>query len=724
MAEDDASFTMQLVDELSENMRAMKMALADIQAALGDSGKAAEMAGAAFKNTGKDVDKATEAMVRMDQAMAHQRWVKMKQGQAETAKLGAEFKKIDDAMAHQKWVSLKRAEVQSAKAAAAAKLHSDGLERVAALGPRLDDLAMGPIKAVGVAAGTAAVAVGAAAVAATVMIGGAIVEASSFAQKSRSALTQLTGSAVVAEREFDNVRHTAAELGLDVDDTQKSFQKLLAAQFSIGRSKDFIKMGGDLQAIGTTAEGVQSVMQGIVKIKNVGKLTGESLQQLQEGGLSGKLISDALQKSTGKDADAVSKMLSGGKIDAETGIEAIIEAVKHKVGEHELGEAGARFAESTMAGFTGKLKGGFRNAMIDIGIAVEPAITRITTLMSKSVDHFMKSGRLEQMSDTLIAAFDRFAGFIEQHWPTIEKVILGTIDFIIKGVWLVVDALEFMANNWDTISTILKGVGIVLGVVAAGAALMFAPFMLVVAAVTAVTAAIVFAIGWISGKLIPVIGALWETWKSTMGALVEPFVTAFQTIASIFDASGLSWGEKMVSIGKALVQGLINGILAVATLPVTLMENLASNMVGAYKTVMGQHSPSTVMEDAAIDTVAGVDVGVDKASMGAISEVTSVATDISSAFRDSLVSPSPANDIAPAASGMVAEAPALTGATADAAAAAVRSVPAAASEGGSGPDITVNVNVNGANASNPQELATDIATQVRRELEAIFDKAS
>lgn len=730
MGVDDASFTMQLLDELTAPGRDMGAVLAALKSALGEAGSAAGDAGDALKGAGRDAAKAAEAMESafkgMDAAMAHQNWVKMKRGQVETGKLNAEFKKMDDAMAHQKWVGLKRAEVQSNKAAFAAKQHADGLQRVTALGPPLDKLAMGAVAGVGLAAAGAALAVGAAVGVVSVKIGIAAIDAASFAQKSKLALTQLTGSAETAAAEFDDVRRNIIS-GLSVDDTVKSFQKLLAAQFSIGQSKDILKMGGDLQAIGTTAEGVQSAIQGITKIKNTGKLGGESLQQLQQAGLSGKLISDALQKSTGQDAEGVQKLISAGKIDADTGIAAIIEAVKHKVGEHELGEAGKKFADSTMVGFTSKLQDGMRNAMVDIGMKVEPGIGRILTLLSGTIDKLTKSGKLQQLSDTLVVGFRRFTAFIEQNWPTIESIIVGTIDFITKGIWAVIDVLGFMADNWSTISLILKVVGVALGVVVAGALLMFAPLLLLTAAVLAIGAALAWVVGWVRTKLWPALVAVGQAWWDTVTGIVAPFKAAFDAVVAIFTDTGMSWTEKFFAIGSAIITGLVNGITAMMMAPIDLVRNIGGRIVEAFTGVLQTHSPSKIFESAGIDTMIGFNIGVDDSASRAISGVQAVASDITSAFTGALAIQTPANDVtaSPVAAALGVEAPTLQGANAQAASAAVQGVAAPTGDGGtSGGPISVTVQVSGADVSNPEQLGQTIGVAVRRELEAIFDKAS
>ncbi|HMI85108.1 MAG TPA: tape measure protein [Polyangiaceae bacterium] len=707
---DDASFTMQMIDEVTGPVTAMKAAIGDIKAALGEAGAAAGGAGDALKVATKDIKKTTDAL-----------------------------KGMDDAMAHQKWVAMKQAEVLSQKAAFAAKQHADGLGRVAALGTPLDKLVMGPLKFVAKWGAIAATAVGAGLGFIAAKFSRATLAAASFQQNSVFALTELTGSASIAGKEFDDVSNMAVELGLNVQDSVKGFTKLVAAQFSIGQSKEILRMGADLRTVGASADNVKAAILAITQIKSKGKLQSEELMQLQEANVPGGRIMDALQKNLGKSRDEVQALLQGGKIDADTGVQAIMDAIKAKTGESTLGEAGKKWADTTLEGFWGKMTAGFDMGMIDIGKRILPSLNAIATLASGTLDKLTKSGKLQQLGETIVAGFQKFTGWLQSNWPAVESIIVGTIDFIIKGVWMVVDVLGFMADNWGTIKTVLQGIGIVLGVVAAGAVLMMAPFLLVGAAIVTIVAAIAFVIGWVTGKLIPAFVAFGTAVSETVGSIIEPFKNAFDTIAAIFDSTGTSWTEKFLGIGMAIVTGLANGIAAMMTAPVELVWNLGKNIISAFKTVLGIASPSTVMVEAGIDTVGGVPIGVDKEAAAAIASVTGVATDISDAFTGALAMKTPASEVTDVFTGqplfrkpelfappqaMTETAPTLEGANAQAASVAAQSVSGPGDGGGMVVNNNISVTVDGAQATDPRALATDIASVVHRELVKLLQFAA
>jgi tape measure domain-containing protein len=171
--------------------------------------------------------------------------------------------------------------------------------------------------------------------------GEAAAEASAFAERSQLAIGFLTHDMPGARAAFDDVRQEAQSLGLNVEETVGSFQRMLAMQFSVGQSKDLIKLGGDLQAVGADAEHVQRLLYAITEIKGLGTLQQRQVRMLEMAGVSGELINEALAKRLGVTTTAqVKKLQKKGQIDAATAIDAIEEAVRHKVGESQLGEAG------------------------------------------------------------------------------------------------------------------------------------------------------------------------------------------------------------------------------------------------------------------------------------------------------------------------------------------------------------------------------------------------
>lgn len=476
--------------------------------------------------------------------------------------------------------------------------------------------------------------------------GQAAIEAASFGQQSQLAFEHLIGSGADAAKTFDDVRHMAADLGLDVKDTVHSFQELLAAQFSIGQAKELVKMAADMRVIGGDAQKVQSIFLALSQIKSVGVLQGGDLRQLEQAGISGKLVFDELSKSLGVSVQEVQKLQQAGKITADQGIDAIMKAVKFKLHENDLGDAGKEWANTTLEGFKGQLAGKFDNAMLDIGKLILPNLNHIAQSIQKVFSRLAESGLFQKLSDTLVRGFQRVADFVDMHMPEIESLVVGVVGAIISGVEGAIQVINFMNDHWEAVKVSLEVVAVGLGLVAFAfasvAAVVIGPFFFMAAA----------------------IGAVVEKVKELSAVGTEMFNQA------------MGWA-------KNLIDGLVQGIENFAGAALDKVKGFAQSIIDTFSFHMDMHSPSRVFADMGALTVDGFGEGI------------------------------AANDTT------------VQGATADMASSAVQGVGQGNGAGGGaeggGRSVTfgdIIVNVGGSSSS-----ASDIAKEVRRELELAFEAA-
>jgi len=326
--------------------------------------------------------------------------------------------------------------------------------------------------------------------------------AAEFGQRSVLAIGFLTNDTANAAAAFDNTRHLAQSLGLDVEATEHSFQRLLAAQFSIGKSTELIKMGADLQAIGASADEVSGALLAITQIKSKGKLQAQEMLQLQERGISSELVYNALQKSLGKNKGQVQKMQQAGKITGDVAIEAIIDAIKHKTHESNLGEAGKAFADSTITGMRNQFAAGVSNFFLDVGKELEPGMVQLTQLVKGTIVKLAENQELRDVGSALLERWGQFINFMTRNWPRIEGMLVVGLHAVVGAAGLLIKAGDWVVEHWDGVSTALQG----LTVVALGAGiaistvvgLIAAPFVLAGAAITGVIGLIKGAIDFIT----------------------------------------------------------------------------------------------------------------------------------------------------------------------------------------------------------------------------------
>lgn len=289
--------------------------------------------------------------------------------------------------------------------------------------------------------------------------GEASVQAAMFAQTSRLAMSFLIGNAATAAVQFDSVRKEAQQLGLDVENTQHSFQKLLAAQFSIGKSRELIRMGSDLQAIGASADDVAGALLAITQIKSKGRLQAQEMLQLQERGISSELVYGALQRRLGKTKDQVQALQQKGKIGGDDAIEAILEAVRHKTGTTFAGQAGANFANNTITGMIGQGRAALSNFFIDVGDAILPGITNIAGKIKDVVTLIANDPKVAELGTFLLNRFEYFTLWLDANWPRISGLLVDGARFMVDAIRFVVDAFDEGTTQGKVFHGLLVGLG-------------------------------------------------------------------------------------------------------------------------------------------------------------------------------------------------------------------------------------------------------------------------
>lgn len=395
-----------------------------------------------------------------------------------------------------------REQVKAAKAVAAeqkrvADFQKGMGQQKADRGAGLVDFATGGLKggaiAIGVAAAAAAAAVGFLAF----KFGEAAVQASAFAQQSRMALTFLLDSAPQANEEFDNVRKMAQGLGLDVQDTQLGFQKLLAAQFEVGKAKELIRMSSDLQAIGASADQTKRAIIAISQIKNTGYLQGDELNQLREAGVSTELVYRELGKRLNKTVPEIIKMQEKRQLDSTNVIEAVLGAVRQKTHSNKAGDAGKKFAETTLIGMTGVMKGRIQNAFIDMGDAILPGLTRLMAVAKRAFDSVGNNPKLAKLGDLMLSKFNGFVSWVEIHWPYISLLLDQGLKLMAASIKLAFDMVDATTVPGMIFITTMGSIALILGVAGVAAFLLMAPLYLFIAVLGLLAFAVYKAVRWV-----------------------------------------------------------------------------------------------------------------------------------------------------------------------------------------------------------------------------------
>lgn len=420
-----------------------------------------------------------------------------------------------------------------------------------------------------------------------------------FGERSELAFDQLAKHGATGPKLFELGRTLAKKYGQDIQDTTTNVQKLLAAQFDPKLATDIIAMGADMRVLGATAEETKGAVRAISQIKGAGKLMGDELLQLSEAGVPINAVREEIGRILGgKSTAEVIKLQAAGQIDADTAIQGVLSAVQRVSGSSKLGEAGARFADTTIEGMLGRGKAAAQDAVLGI-------TSRITGPLNKSVGKRLASFSAFLESPEGVAMLDKIGGTLERVVGLADKFVSGFGDGFGEAFKVVGDGAKalfapFTGGDGKRASVIIKSIGRTVG------------------QMTAALAVGVGILGGVAAGLSVLVNTGHHVMRAIVVGIVDPlgkmlgnFVVWWDDLKTFFDAEGVSLGTKMTQIGKHIVQGLGDGIKAMARYPLDALKGIGSGAIDAMKKTLGIASPSKVFAALGKDTAAGYTIGVD-----------------------------------------------------------------------------------------------------------------
>ncbi|WP_437310001.1 tape measure protein [Sorangium sp. So ce388] len=565
-------------------------------------------------------------------------------------------------------------QISGGRALAAVGVLSRGFER---MGPAIEIAGgaarrMGPVlSAIGSGALFAAKDVGvlaAAGVAAGAGLVTAVVKAQAQREGIMKGLEVQLKSRALAEQTMVQATRTADILGESRMAVAGQFNDLLAKGFDINRVDEIVKRMGDLKIVDPNADQA-GITRAISQIAGTGKLQGDELNQLAENGLETIAVYDAIGKKLNKTRAEVIKLKEAGKIDSDTAIQGILDAIGNQTGNKAPGAVAADAARESLDGIMRRFSNLPGNLLSSIGVDKE--LGTIKGSLNEVLTYFETTGQ-GKVADALESTF----GAIVKGFTGVDVSgpggITGTIDRILTGIVEARPQIEAFSKGLRQAFEI--------------------------------GGAIMTAIGWFSqvkesaSSLLDRLGALGSVIRlAVLGPieagprLLSGMVGAINTLASV----GLGgWAAKVQAeivglatsvytwaseIGTQIVAGIEAGVLGAYGRAAAAVASVATGAISTAKGILGIQSPSKVFEQIGAFTVAGFERGIAANDSGAL---------------ESLVAP-----------------PDLAAITGGAAATAGRL-------GAGGLTVQVNVDAKGASRQDAEHIADIVTDRIVRELEA------
>lgn len=367
-------------------------------------------------------------------------------------------------------------------------------------------------------------------------LGVASVKAGASLQSTKTAFTNMLGSAEKAQDFLGKMQDFAAKTPFEFSQVSQAAQKFIAFGFSAEQVIPTLTAVGDAAAgVGLGAEGINRITLALGQMAAKSKVQAGEMMQLTETGIPAwKMLTDQIGVSVPEAMDRVSK----GAIDAATGITALVSGMEQSFG-------GMMDQQSqTISGTWSTLMDGLEQSAAQVGLQIAESLNL--------------TGIFQSLGDMLT----NFAATVQSSGLT--KALLTAIP------------PEFLAGILLIVST-LTGFAIpAIGLFVAKVALMAAPFVAAVAAAApfiaaaAAVATALYAI-WKSGMTVEdVLGAMGirmetvtravDAVQAMMSAAAQSIIANLQALEPVFTLVAAVMGAAFYA-SLQIIGAVVNGVL-------------------------------------------------------------------------------------------------------------------------------------------------------------------
>jgi tape measure domain-containing protein len=304
-------------------------------------------------------------------------------------------------------------------------------------------VAIGALKGIAVAAGAVAAATGAA-------LAAALKTAFGFNKDMENYQTNfevMLGSYELAVDKTQELKQLAASTPFEMSDLAQGTQTLLAFGVANSESTSLLKMTGDI-ALGNSDK-FQRLNTALGKAESLGKLTGETYQQMVEAGFNPlKIISD----QTGESMEKLQKRMSAGKVS----VEELTGAMEFATSEGGQFYQGMEKASKTTDGLISTLTD---NAKALVGSVLKPMTESIRTdLLPAAIEYVSRlqtafdikgfqglteeAGKIAQeIAQKINESIPKIVEFISANMPAMVAMITQTLTTIVSSATSALPAL-------------------------------------------------------------------------------------------------------------------------------------------------------------------------------------------------------------------------------------------------------------------------------------------
>lgn len=406
-----------------------------------------------------------------------------------------------------------------------------------------------------------------------------------LAGRSELAFKNMFGNSTQGQEQLERALSLADKFGFSIGDTIEQVQKFNALGFSAEQSGELVKLGGDMRALGASAEQIKRVFLQLGQIRSKGKLQGEELIVLAENGVNLGLVYERLSKKLKKPVEDIKKMQQAGELPAGAALNSIAESVLITLGKTQLGQAGEEAANNTVGGLIGRIGTKLERGLFDAAKEAEPALTRgMQSILTGLTSIGASTGK-----SPIVVFLESIGSLLERIGPKLPEMA----ESFSKAFGAVGD---LNPKALDAFAARLPQIASEIGTIANGVSEIARLFSF---------------IGMTPGE------AAKEGGSNILGSFLSVLdMTPVQLVKKLL--GGVDAEEQAKLFGQSVATGIASGIQANSHIAEAAARNMASAVDSATRSELDIHSPSGVARELGGDWGDGMAFGMHDATDVAI----------------------------------------------------------------------------------------------------------
>ncbi|WP_420368584.1 phage tail protein [Curtobacterium sp. L1-20] len=247
---------------------------------------------------------------------------------------------------------------------------------------------------------------------------------------------------------------------------------------------------------------------------------------------------------------------------------------------------------------------------------------------------------ITQIASLLIPIIQALLPVITTVFTAIVPIVQAALQ-IVQGVIQVVTGI--ISGNWSQVWSGIKN--IFQGVWNAIKAIVMAAINIVKSVITAGINVVksLWSAAWNSIRA--VITTVWNGVVSGVTSGIAKVIGVVKTIQSKIQGALAGAGSWLLSVGRNIIDGLVNGIRNAAGAVTSIMKNIAQGAISTVKNFLGIHSPSRVMAQLGGYVAQGLANGIKSGSSGVASASRSMTNAVLSAFDSKKINAAQRNNL-------------------------------------------------------------------------------